>query len=186
MKPTYKSYNQQTYLYTKGKEFMLGLNEYIGEYHIQQGSAWTGPISTVDSLPLSIYVSNKNIIIYENISNSDIRKKSFLEPYYSFDTPTKNEYKNGSMIRYFVRRRNDPDNSIMEISSKLGKVYGKPGGIDNILYEIVRITWRITNDFNDIGSVMVDNIREILKAKKQMPGVDEYFTSPFEYSYEII
>lgn len=186
MKPTYKSYNQVTYLYTKGKEYMLGLEEYIGEYHIQQNSPWTGPVASADSLPLSTYVEDKNVVIYDLITGTDARNKSYLVPYDSFDTPNKNQYTTGIMNRYFMRRRNDPYKTIMEVSAELGRLYNKPNGVNSVLYEMVEVRWSITNNPEDAEKVIRNNIFEIQKANEIFPGISQYFTSAFEYSYEII
>lgn len=186
MRPTFKSLNQLTHLYTKGKQFMLGFEEYIGELHITQDKPYTGPVHTPDSKLLKPYSESVSTLIYDTLRPANEKIKKYVQPYDVKITPKKANYDQGFFIRYFVKRINDFDSFIYEVGESQGKLYGKPGGIDSNMYQLVQMTWYITTDSKLKSKVQLNNTKELTKANTSMPGIIDNITSVFEFSYEII
>lgn len=186
MRPTFRSLNQLTHLYTKGKEFMLGFEEYIGELHIAQNKPYTGPTHTPESKLLRPYTVDVSTLIYDSLKPNNEQIKKYIHPYDTKISPSKSNYDQGFFIRYFVKRVNDVNDIICEINDPQAKLYGKPGGIDVNLYQLVQMNWYITTDPKLKTKIQLNNTKELTKANTKMPGISDLITSLFEFSYEII
>ena len=186
MRPTYKSINRQIYSYTKGGEYMLDGENYIGEYHFSGNDPYTGPIQTKESKKLKLYTSNKSIIIYDNVKPSLEVIKTYIDPYDSFTSPKKAQYEAGLFVRYFVKRRNTTENFIYELSENVAKLYNSRNGIDPTLYQLVKLPWAISNGSKNLKDIEQRNSKSLFEANKEMPGLEEHITSLHEYSINVI
>lgn len=187
MRPTFKTLNQQIYLYTKGKEFIdVNGDEYIGEYHYSSGKPYTGPTHTSDSKLLKLYNSNKSIISYDKIRPDQEKIKEYKEPYDSGISPKEAQYDIGFIVRYFIKRVNDSDNVIYEVSEDIGKTYGSPRGIDPSLYQLEKLNWYITKDPKKRNEIELNNYAKLQVSNIRMPGLVDHISSLYEYSFDII
>lgn len=195
MRATYKSVNQDTYLYTKGKEFVISVEsrgkvmrfeEYIGEYHYSQNKPWTGPVHTRESKLLRPYDMDKSIIYYDYTAPKQQKIKEYIEPYDTKISPKEAHYDTGLFIRYFVKRANETRNIVYEINEETAKLYGKPGGIDPNLYVLTKMNWYITKDPSRRQSVLLENSKSLKKANMEMRGIIDHVINLYEFSFEVI
>lgn len=165
---------ERLFLYTKGKELSLNGKEYIGEYHIIGGNVKTGPTETADSLILQPYYINADHYIYDNAiaKNPDATfVKAFADPVPFKIKPTENDYKQGTIFRFFAKNRLYSDAFVTEISERQYDNAGNDkilGNINPAIYNLLRISWRLVGYKKEVTDI---NTQTLVTANKQMPGI---------------
>jgi len=129
-------------------------------------------------------------ITYDKLKNRYL--KQFETPKELFPSPTEKDYKFGSFIRYFIRKRNDSNSRILEIDSKQYKRMSfSKNGIDKNLYVSLEIEWKLTGPRNDIKSltgqiitfgIQDTNYRTLLFKEKEMFGISKKLSNTLEFS----
>lgn len=171
--------NILTYFYTKGKQLSIKGQEYIGYFHTKHGIPYSEGVPSPTSVRLYRYSTNQAIITYDDIRKDQFKKLTFSTPHYSPPIISKSEYENGEITRYFVRHRTS--NSIIEINSRYARLYGKTGGIDNELYELIQLPWKVAvNNFTK--EIEKFNSKSVARAASYTPVIRDYITNFFEYS----
>lgn len=164
----------QTGLYTQGGEWMFeDGEEYIGPYHtystgeVFSGSRYNTSLSKklIRFVDLSVQSFSKKFQ-YDSIRTSEIEEAYF--PTYSKVTPTLDNYSNGYVDRFFVKRKHQ--DFISEVDSK---VYSQT---QSTLFEKTKIRWKLTG----INAVDV-NITQVRKAEKTIEGISNYITNYSEF-----
>lgn len=186
MKPNFKIANSDLYLYTKGKQFILGLEEYIGEYHKRGSEVYSGPIPDSKSKKLGEYSPDIAVRLYDTIRPDEIKIRKFIDPVDGKIYPTDSQYELGIFTRYFVKKRNEKNNVIFELSSDDVKTYGKPGGIDDGLYQLTELNWFISKKELYIDTVSMKNRNAVGVKNKEMPGLKDHILNYFEFSFIMI
>ena len=183
----------QTYLYTKGNEYSLDGVEYIGEYHLKEGIAYTGPepVKALDDInkvgdPLLIQkefrsmksMSSGKILRriypdfdqyeYERLKQFAIRELDFVEPRPILYQPKDAAYDAGEDTRYFVQKRNSDVSYPIEIDTNQWELIGQFRGIDPQIYASVGVTWKLVGSFDYIAQ---QNELALFRAQKLVPGV---------------
>jgi hypothetical protein len=191
-------------LETNGGEWMLvDGTEYIGQFH----SYTTGEVFTesafVDGVSKKLipYVNvtvlnqqneigidlNKNFE-YDNIKTLDIVQSSKPNP--AVVQPTDKDRTNGYFTRYFAAKVNDDE--IIEIALNDFKNIGSENGLDENLYNVFSLRWKISGPVNDeldlLGNVkesgiLDTNIRTINLKSQTYPFLKQYITDFLEFSY---
>lgn len=184
--PFLKAKGQTTHLYTKGKEFTVGLTEYIGYYHLNGKTPFSGPIHNGFSKKLEAYNSSPGILIYNQLKPENKILSTFIEPYATPVSPTDAQYNSGMFTRYFLAKRNTFLNIIYEVNSDMVAKYGKEKGIDNNLYQLTKMQWAITKNSKLKLQVQADNAINLRIANNDMRGLSNIITSLYEYSFEVI
>ncbi len=197
-------------LFTNGREFMLlrDFTNYVGFYHRYT----TGEIFTEHewnalkserlirfrdlSEPKKKYYDLKHF--YKSSTNSKIRRKkrNNSDEYYKFTSPrptkrelTQKEIDAGSTYRYIVTKRNERDRIFFEISPEQSKKYGDTNsGINQYLYEMIAIPWKVDGpeyDIHDgyllkIPGVIDTNLRIIDRYSKKFRLIKQLFRNPRE------
>lgn len=174
-----------TYLYTKGKEFCLGLEEYIGEYHLNGTIPYTGPKSTPTAKRLERYHPSKQFLTYINLAPKQKSFLTYVQPTKGFVYPTEDNYNLGTMYRYFVKNRLNQE-QIIEIDDVQAKHYSKDYGIDPVIYQFISVPWTITRDITKLKSVEIENTKATIRANFEMPGLSDNIYSYTEFSEIII
>jgi len=184
-----------THLYTKGGEFSLDGEEYVGEYHIEGIAAFTGPapLNAGDDVnqtgdpdiinPKLIIVAPKNTesrkrlrriylekyqYDYERIKSFDIAVLGFVDPVPYIYEPTDAAYEVGQDSRYFVQKRGDDSSYAIEINNSQWELLGLFGGIDDGLYSFASITWRLVGSYDVLAQ---QNELALYKAQKVVPSI---------------
>lgn len=172
-----------TYLYTKGKEFSLDGEEYIGEYHLNGLEVRSGPLETIESYTLYPYYENKDHFTYDIIDKRFNLIKTYIEPKPYIPTLNEAAYQAGNITRYFVRNIVSSKGYPLEIDSNQFKSIGGIGGINPGIYVSVKITWKITKSTNPVTLLEVRefNKKEIARAKKIIWDIDTILTTKADY-----
>lgn len=129
-----------------------------------------------------------SIGIYTDISTVKIG----VVPTYFHLSPTNQDYKRGYITRYFAKKTNSLDHStIVEIDKEQFSGYGKKlHGIDDALYQVISLKWKISGPKNDVldksGSIIETgvsqtNARTLKRKDKEMRGIGIYLGSLLEF-----
>lgn len=197
-------------LVTLGKEWMLldDWSEYIGSYHkYTTGETYTEKEwDPIKSKRLVKYKeASKDFFKYLDlkqftISSTGDKKKNLGETtqYYRYTAPriirrmpTPSEYKNDTINRYFVYKRNEPERVFFEIDQAQAMSYNKKNtGINQYLYNILTIPWRVKGPEYDkykngvmISPGIVDtNRRIILRNSDKFPILAKIISNLREFS----
>lgn len=182
-----------TNLNTVGREWMLeDGTEYIGYYHSYvDGTQMTGPVyHRTESKKLIKYVDA--IRQPDNFIYNKLKKRlEFKTPHYAFTLPTLEHYQDGKIVRYFIQRRNRSTyEDIIEIDEAQHKLWANPkGGIDNSLYNVLTLDWKLTGPLYDdhsgmdvVYGVYSTNQRMALLKNREFPGLKDFITDYIELS----
>ena len=193
-----------TNLYTAGGEFVDSEGkEYNGDYHEQyDGQVFSGstpyspnrkPLNLRPSLTEPTKVPNiVTNIIYSNLNqnNSELYKYG-LDPEPYFPQPTGEDYKRGTIQRYFAKRANQTPVQIIEINSETYNDLIKQGGTYNYaLWRVTEMFWKITgplydskNEYGILKAGIVDTNQRLREAaNKNMRGLNQYLSDLIQYS----
>ena len=181
-------------LYTAGKQYMTkDGKEYIGSYHkYYDGLILTlGDYSEVHSLQLYPYVpgiNSSDAVLYNNLTKQTF---DFISPYNTFPVPPLSDYKDGFTTRYILYRRNNPD-EMYEINKSQFDLWKKPtSGIDNKLYNVVLLQWKLTGKLYDIkdsnGNIISHGVYDANKrlvdvTSRNLPSLLNFLTNYTELS----
>jgi len=181
--PYYNLHQIITGRYTPGNDFVLpDGTDYIGEYHILPTlQKFTGSRPFADSVELfekRISIS-ADTLKYNQIR--DIDASQYIMPILYYPNPNVDDYKRGIIERYFVQKRNNPSNTILEIN---GQQYnsintrGKPG-INGVIWNKLMIQWRISRIPK--SDVMYLNKETLIRSEPLFPGIGIYINNVTEF-----
>ena len=159
----------KTHLYTKGKEYSLNGVEYVGQYHMQDDSAWTEPLKSDQSQELQKYYINSSHYTNDKIKNFKTPPLIYKEPIPIVYRPSQQAYTAGQDTRFFVEKINDETSYAIEIDQQQFNYIGRSGGIDNNLYTSTSIVWKLLGVKDEIADF---NQVQIQKAKRVVPTID--------------
>lgn len=177
-----------TNLYTYGKEYMLDGTEieYSGPYH----KYTTGEVFTEFEWKPNI---SKKLVKFEDINtvqyqfkkiNSSIKTKYESIPYF-VPTPTIENYKQGKIIRYFLKKINEF--KVFEVSQD---VYDKHSAetVDPNLYVSLKIDWYISGIPNSaikdgiyVIGTYEKNLSAIQNAERIIPSISKLLIDPLQF-----
>ena len=182
-----------TNLRTDGLEWMLeDGTEFKGFYHRYiDGTVLTGAVFNKSEskklIPYVNRVAQPNNFEYDSIT----KKIRIRAPYYIFPTPTLDDYKEGRITRYFLKRRNFSSyQDIIEIDKDQWlKLKQYDDGIDNTLYMSVKLDWKLTGPLYDdrstqniVYGVYDTNQRIVLLKDHEFTGLKNFLTDYVELS----
>lgn len=123
----------------------------------------------------------KTLIDQKNIFLYDVQIPKTFVP-----NPEDSDYSNGFIERYFIQKANDKNSFVFEIGSTTARDIK-----NNPFWKLVTIKWRISGPLDIIknektgividNSVYNDNIKEISKAKKEIPNIGSYLINPLQF-----
>jgi len=185
----------RTHLYTKGGEFSLNGEDYIGEYYLEGDSPFTGPApiginEDINHVGDPDLVNPKIRLItpkaaetgkllrrvyqehyqydYERIKAFNIPILDFIDPIPYLYVPKDSAYDSGEGVRYFVQKRGSDDSYAVEIDSKQWETIGQYKGIDDGLYAFIGVTWKLVGAHDIIAQ---QNELALFKAQKVIPSI---------------
>ena len=105
----------------------------------------------------------KNVDIYNSLINTD--NLPIIESYEQM--PTENDYMAGYIFRYFIRKRNDSNGIITEVSKQTYDNF-----LNNSSYITLRMRWKISGT----NSIEVEqlNQRSINYSQETISNIDTY------------
>lgn len=176
------------YLYTKGSEFSLDGQNYIGEYHKRGSKFFTGPIQSPESKQLTKYYSDPLMYQYDRSRNFEERVR--VVPNQIVWAPLETNYKTGFATRYFVERSGNYQSYPIEIDADQKSMFGTDGGIDEGLYSLAIVQWKLTgperNIYKDnqlyIEGIYEYNVRQVILNTKIIPNLEYAIRSYTEYA----
>lgn len=186
--------------YTAGKEYSYPSGkEYVGYYYVlSNGDVFSGRNPQVSfSKPLIPYSealqkqNNPEVSFYNKLTSQDpistIQKYQPIPIYYPI--LSENDYKLGSITRYFCNRIDSDSTTIKEISKETyNSLISKDGKYDGVLHTTVLLPWQISGPAVDLyrngiiirPGVVTTNIRQIEIANQKFPGLLGYLRNVTE------
>lgn len=169
--------NKTQYLYTKGFEFSLDGANYIGEYNKQSNMYWTGPVKTSTSKKLTKYYGDPMLYAYDKAR--DFAERVRVIPNQIVLIPTDRNYERGFIVRYFVERSGNFQSYPIEIDEQQASAFGTEGGIDEGLYSLAKIQWKLTgsersyylNPYTLIEGIFEHNQRQVYESTRIIPNL---------------
>jgi hypothetical protein len=189
---------------TTGNRFLLNGNPYSGLYYeTYDGQYFTGPNPTQGPsqrlLPIaeeavqdlkglkstSNFPDNNDLLVQQYSAVSLDRQSQVItyqtpQPYYP--RPTDTDYKRGSIMRYFAKKRNQPG-YIMEVNKETHDSLKTTDSVyDYITYEAIDTLWQITGPLRDNRTAkqykiagIIDTNKRLIEAKEaKFPGLVAY------------
>lgn len=200
----------QKNLFTNGKEWMTldDWKEYIGPYHkYSTGEVFTEiywmPNVSMKLIPYrhrsKTYFKYADLVEYKNINGNKVKELGSLEnnmgnlraPVYKKLPPKNDDFTKGYMKRCFAYKRNEIDKVFLEIDqSQLVDYNTKGGGLNNIMYGILEIKWKLTGpEFDEYyGEILVKpgvvdtNSRIIEENSKKFRIFSKIVNNPREFT----
>jgi hypothetical protein len=179
-------------LYTRGGEWMTtDSREYVGPYHrYTDGSAFTlGSYDEVRSKQLVPFVryAEQQMGTYDAITHRKFRTTTPVPPH--VPAPSPEERSRGWLYRYFARKVTDPSALVTEVSEKTHGLLSGKSTSQAVLYQTVRIVWRIGPPYNDrvvngitIPGSVDENLRAVTAADRNFPGLLAHVKNFAEFS----
>ena len=176
--------------YTKGGEYSLKGVDYVGEYHILDNIAYTGPSDSIESSALTKYYPDAAVYTYDSLFNFKKLESTLKQPKDVTIQPTEGNYKVGSFLRYFVQSVIDPQKMPIEINQAGYDSLGKPNGIDNRSNTGFVVLWTLTGplrsyvDGNNhvIQGIFEKNEAEVLKLAPAYPNIQYKLKNYVEFA----
>lgn len=176
------------YLYTKGFEYSLDGENYIGEYHIDGSSVYTEPEKSPTRKLLRKYYSDPLVYAYDRCRGFPKRER--IQPNQIVWAPIETNYKTGYAIRYFVERAGKYEGYPIEIDSEQKSSYGKDGGIDEGVYTLASVTWKLTGPERSVyrnGELYIEGVfehnqRQVILNTKIIPNLEYAIKSYTEFA----
>lgn len=184
MASTYYNSSITFYRYTKGKEYCLNLEEYIGEYHLRGSDAYSEPIPSKTSKLLARYHPSKQVLIYNQLAPLQQVFLFYTEPTKGVVYPTEDNFGSEEMYRFFVQHR--LNQNIIEIDYAQAANHGKQSGIDPVTYQLLELKWKITKNPKKLKEIGFANSKQVQKMNREMPGLADNIFSYTEFSEVII
>lgn len=174
------------YLYSKGGEFSLDGQEYIGQYHIYGDLPYTQGEHTLESKLLQPYYSDQLIYEYDIKGRSEFRPIQSLPKAY---TPIVKEvnYQVGFVFRYFAQKIVSQDAIVYELSESDYNSIGRTFGLDRGMYNSTVVRWKLTGPLrsqivrnqlpggtileSEIEGIVDYNQKQIILANRILPGL---------------
>ena len=193
-------------LYTAGNQFVDPAtgNTYSGSYYeLFDGQIFSGKNSNdpnsrkllIDSK--SIPQTNKVLPTNENLkysklnpSNQEIYKYG-KDPIAFIPQPNGDDYKRGSIQRYFARKRNETPTRILEINSTTyNDLFNQGGEYNYTIWDVTKIFWKISGPLNDtrdrngniIAGIADTNQRLVEYTNKTFKGINQYLSNLIQFA----
>ena len=193
--------NQRFYgKYTKGGEYMNASDtEYIGPYHYfgNRELVMTGAFPKDDSMVLMPFkrsgAKTPDVFFYDFLTSLNLAE--FKSPVSKRPKPGPNDLKNGYMLRYFLKLKNDVSAPVFEIDMPQydDTIDNDANNIDGFRYQRLSLRWKIDgpryDEFHDDGRTNVKaygiedtNRRTVFAKNQEMPGLSEALGDLTEHS----
>lgn len=175
------------YRYTKGFEFSLDGENYIGEYHLEGPIAKTEPEPSPTSKVLTKFYTNPDLYEYDKARGFPKRVRTI--PNQIVWAPKQSSYRSGFETRYFVERIGNYEGYPIEIDSEQASLYGKDNGIDEGVYILAKVKWKLTGPERNMmyGNQLIEGIfeanqAEVIRQTRIIPNIESAIKNYTEYS----
>lgn len=158
--------------------------DYEGPYHVlPNGHLFTGYRPADSSQPLFY----KRVDLtdtakqYNRVKGRTVAVSNYTAPKFYVAAPTRDDYAQGFMYRYFAQKRNSPLSSIVEISYEdftQANLSNAPG-ISLGLYNIQSVMWRVSRVSRQEATAL--NMKAVQQAEREFPGLTKYLSDLSEF-----
>lgn len=164
-----------TGLKTSGKEWMFrDGTEFKGYYHrYVDGMVMTGFNYNESTSEYLIPYFPQSSFKYDSLVETNV--KNFITPQQYYPRPSKGDYDQGYVTRYFIRKANNVDARIIEIDIKQWNLIGSQ--IDPFLYLKTSLPWKLTGNESDVEQT---NFKVVQKYNEELPGLQKYLRNYLE------
>ncbi len=137
--------------YTKGFEYSLDGENYVGEYHIIDGQAFTGPplVNKQIRRSLTKYYSSQNNYQYDKIAKFNRVQSTYIPPQHIKPVPNAGDYRLGYITRYLLQDIRNKQSVPIEVGQTGLDRYGKSRGYDSGLYDLITLKWLLIGPLYD-------------------------------------
>ena len=149
-------------------------------YKLANGLIYTGKFpGDGENLQLTKYTTPENLQDPYNITNTPSTSKSLVTtpPLY----PTPEDYKLGSFIRYFSKKRNEY--LFEELTKNQYDILNVPANFNFILYKPFFIKWMLTGNLQTVSDFNYWSIRQVEEGEK-VYGLNEYLNMNYTQYYK--
>lgn len=181
--PYYPLSKIETGRYTKGSEFVPYFrteDDYVGLYHIlPNGEYWTESIP-VDGKSFRLvpkrFNASADVLKYNQIRSRP--ESQYINPVDYYPLIDDEDRAIGFKYRFFVQKRNSPENTIVEIDADQYKSINVDNfpGISNLIWNNCTIKWYISGLYAEQL-----NRNELDNAEKKFPGIKKYLPNILEF-----
>lgn len=191
----YNSYTNvrkpDTHLYTKGFEYSLDGNNYIGEYHLLNQEPYTEPTHTANSQKLTKYYEDVDAYTYDKLKAFKNLITDYTEPRPYILRSQQLDYDAGYVTRYFVEKAFGSGRYPIEIDYLQYQSYNKPKNINGGLYNLVGLNWKLTGPLNNVynkNGVILElgiyehNALQVEYASKTIPNISYIIKNYIEFA----
>jgi hypothetical protein len=185
----YTAVQQKEVKYTKGGEYSLEGDNYVGIYHISNDGVFTGEPNLLNKKALTKYYKSKDVYLYDKSFDFKKIESTYKTPTLVKIQPTENDYTYGYFKRYFIVDTTNLDMIPFAIDETQASQYGREGGIDAGKYTLVEILWKLTGSLRNTsvgGSILQGiydhNKSEIDKIAQTYPNIVYSVTSYVEFA----
>lgn len=186
----YSILNSAHTYYTKGGEYSLDGENYIGEYHIKDEIAYTGPVGTSIKKQLTKYYSNQNNYHYDKLFNFNKIEPTFKEVKPAKITPQETDYDLGYYTRYFLQKITEETKMPIEIAFNEQEILGKEKGYDDRINDLVEVKWILVGPLNTtigpggqtVEGIYERNYAEVLRVSQKHPNMLYAFRNYTEFA----
>lgn len=169
--------------YSNGNEYVFDDGtDYVGPFHVlPNGQKFTGPRPELRS----VQIFEKRNDIDENVLrynlNTGNRSSRYETPVSISRRPDSNEFSVGKMERYFVQKRTNPYNTIIEIDSiQFNKINTKNNpGINGNIWNALLLIWIISKIPSNDAYIL--NRMEVQRNQETFPGIEKYLIDYLEF-----
>ena len=182
-RPYYNLHQLTLGKYTNGDEFVLESGEiYIGPYYlIPTGQKFTGFRPEPNSQELFELRLNptQDILKYNQLTGNSINK--YVSPITITPLPSLDDYNKGKIQRFFLQKRNSPENTIVEIDSQQFNsvnTLNNPG-INGVIWNKIKLEWWISKIPKNDAYYL--NQLELQKNEPNFPGIEIFINNPLEF-----
>lgn len=173
-------------LYTSGNELFIVSTgqDYRGYYFsAYDGKYFTEKTPNEASIELKKYETSTKPSSIASLGYKSTPPKDSSASSYT-PVPTEDDYKNGYMVRYFIKRVNGDLSTIKEVTKDDFEDIR-----DNPLYVNTSLIWRLTGKIEDTnipGSIPIPgvanaNYKSIKNAEKTVPNLSQYLIDIIQY-----
>lgn len=181
--PHYSSHQILSGQYAQLGEFVLSDgSDYEGLFHVLPNNRqFTGPNPTDSSKELFTKQidSSPDVTKFNQINN--VTTSRYVSPSLYIAIPTSDDIQSGRMLRYFVQRRNNPLNTILEVDEEqfASINFSNRKGINGTLWNSVSLFWQIVG--RDAQQIVDLNSKQIQHASLTFPGLGHYLEDLLQF-----
>ena len=175
---------KKEFQYTRGDEYMIAGEPYIGYYNVTVKGAYTDKVYSGRSsrlYPIE-FVLNKQSQIYSELADNRgvITDLEFDDPLYFRPTVSEEDSRRGYITRYFIKQRNDMNGVIREVDKEQFELLSdQSAGLNPNFYKSVSLRWKITGPREDIlkdgiiftSGVIGTNNRTLIEKDNILKGI---------------